>query len=809
MPSKGFPASPYCGPPRGHPRPIGLCLCTPKRSRHSPPQGLILLSFRSPAVAIFAARRSLLTQEIFVMSITKRTRSLQSTHHILEREDFNHHPARGEFFDSLESRTLFGASAFPSIGTLENPNNTVVRIDTTFGDIDIELFDSITPITVNNFLNYVRDGDFDQTFFHRLATNFVLQGGGFRYDGLPGATPAMTAVPQDAQIMNEFNRSNVARTIAMAKLAAPQDGGPPNGGPNSATNQWFFNLGDNSGNLDAQNGGFTVFGRVLGDASWAVVQTIAGLSVANLSSTTPFNNPLFSSNFSTTPVTMSGTPGANPPEDLVVRLRDVEIIKARDVQSFYTESFFYPEGFAGSTISEFLPISNPTNSTVFYQVIARAEVTNGDISTTSGWFRDRVISTGSIGARARGGITISQFGPGGAPGEDDLLPQGVPYSIELRATGELGAIISRYDFGTSTGEAFTATADTTWGFAQAEKRNGSVFDFLVWSNPNPTASNIAITFYFQSSPQVTVNVTTDAFRRGGFAFENVSQIPNNTIFAARMVSDVPIVAGLSHFDNRTDQTGSTQLGTPGNGSEVGILPGAIGGPGATQTISFLNPNNTAAVISVIMRFENPLQEVSVPITILSANRRTEINLATNSNARVQAGDPFSVRYSVTPSGLGIYAASAVTALQDVASTPLAILAATQWHFGEGFMDPARASVNVFETFSLYNPNSVFFTGTNTTANVTINFLYGDGFVLSQAATITGGGRFEMNVDETQAVLDQGTNNGRFFYSVQIVSDVPIIAQMFHYDLTLGGLQASGGFTSLGTPDGTITRLDQL
>ncbi|MGE3107302.1 MAG: peptidylprolyl isomerase [Phycisphaerales bacterium] len=733
--------------------------------------------------------------------VARPSPAIQAKRRIVEHRD--------SLVEPLESRTLFGGSPFPTIGSLENPNDTVVRMNTQYGDIDIELFDSVTPITVNNFLNYVRDGDYDQTFFHRLATNFVLQGGGFRYDGLPGQTPTFSAVPQDAQIMNEFNRSNVERTIAMAKLAAPQDGGPPNGGPNSATNQWFFNLSDNSGNLDSQNGGFTVFGRVLGDASWAVVQTIAGLTVRNLSSTAPFNDPQFAGNFSTTPVTVSGTPGQNPPEDTVVRIRDIEIIKARNVQAFYTDSFFYPEGFAGSTISEFLPIGNPTNATVFYQVIARSEVTSGDISTTAGWFRDRVISTGSVPAHSRGGITISQFGPGGAPGMNDLLPQGVPYSIEIRSTGQLAATLSHYDFGTSTGEAFTTSLDSTWGFAQAQKLNGSVFDFLVWSNPNPTAANIAITFYFQSSPSVTVNVTTDAFRRGGFAFQNVAQIPDNTVFSARMVSDVPIVAALSHFDNRGDQTGSTQLGTPGNGSEVGILPGAVGGPGVTQTISFLNPNNTAAVISMILRFENPAQEVSVPITILSANRRTQINLATNANARVQAGEPFSVRYSVSPSGLAIYADSAVTAFTDVASTPVAIVAATNWNFGEGFMDPARASVNVFETISLYNPNSVFFTGMNTTANVTINFLYTDGFVLTQNATISGGGRFEMNVDENQAVLDQGTMNNRFFYSVQVISDVPIIAQMFHYDLTLGGLQASGGFTTSGTPSGTITRLDQL
>lgn len=711
-------------------------------------------------------------------------------------------PWRDEFAEALESRTMFGASPFPTLGSLESPNNTVVRIDTTFGNIDIELFDTVAPGTVNNFLNYVRDGDYDQSFFHRLATNFVLQGGGFRYDGLPGQTPTLTAVPADAPITNEFQRSNVARTIAMAKLG---------GNPNSATNQWFFNLIDNSGNLDSQNGGFTVFGRVVDDASWAVVQTISGLSIQNLSTIQPFNNPLFSSNFTTTPVSTPGTPGANPAEDLVVRIHDIEIIKARNVQSFYSNAYFYPEGFTGSTISEFLPIGNISNQTVHYQVIARAEVPNGDISATSGWFRDRVISTGSIAAHSRGGITVSQFGPGGAPGEDDLVPQGVPYSLEVRATGELAPTISRYDFGTSTGEAFTATTNTTWGFANAEKRNGSVFDFLVWSNPNPTSANIAITFFFQSAPSVTVNVTTDAFRRGGFAFENVSQIPNNTIFSARMVSDLPIVAALSHFDNRNDATGSTQLGIAGNGSEVGLLAGASGGTNVGQVVSFLNPNNTAAVITVTLRFNGnaPSDEVNMPIVILSANRRTDVNVGAFNNPRVQAGETFSVRYSVAPSGLALYAAASYTAMGDVVSTPLAINTARTWSFGEGFMDPARAGVNVFETISLYNPNSVFFTGANTTANVTINFIYGDGFVLTQNATIGGGARLDLLIDENQGVLDQGTNNGRFYYSIQIVSDVPLISQMFHYDLTLGGLQASGGFTTLGTPSGTIIRLDQL
>jgi cyclophilin family peptidyl-prolyl cis-trans isomerase len=77
-------------------------------------------------------------------------------------------------------------------------------------------------------------------------------------------------MPTDPKILNEPNHTNIRGTIAMAKLG---------GDPNSATNQWFFNLADNSGGspaLDTQNGGFTVFGRVIGDGM-SVIDSITGL----------------------------------------------------------------------------------------------------------------------------------------------------------------------------------------------------------------------------------------------------------------------------------------------------------------------------------------------------------------------------------------------------------------------------------------------------------------------------------------------------------------------------------------------------
>ncbi|WP_395373704.1 peptidylprolyl isomerase [Marinicella sp. W31] len=146
---------------------------------------------------------------------------------------------------------------------------TVVRFETVLGNFDVILFDEDAPLTVQNFLNYVNDGDYNGSIIHRSAPGFVIQGGGFTFD----STDLFKEIPPDPAIVNEFSRSNVRGTIAMAKLE---------GNPDSATSQWFINLVDNSNNLDNQNGGFTVFGKVKSD-DMAVVDAIAALQRFNFS----------------------------------------------------------------------------------------------------------------------------------------------------------------------------------------------------------------------------------------------------------------------------------------------------------------------------------------------------------------------------------------------------------------------------------------------------------------------------------------------------------------------------------------------
>lgn len=138
---------------------------------------------------------------------------------------------------------------------------TTVQFQTVMGDITVELFDESTPQTVANFLRYVDEQKFNDTLIHRSVNNFVIQGGGYIYTDI-GTERIST---YDA-VINEPVFANVRGTIAMAKLG---------GNPNSATSQWFFNLGDNTTNLDNQNGGFTVFGQVT--EGMDVVDAIADL----------------------------------------------------------------------------------------------------------------------------------------------------------------------------------------------------------------------------------------------------------------------------------------------------------------------------------------------------------------------------------------------------------------------------------------------------------------------------------------------------------------------------------------------------
>ncbi len=144
---------------------------------------------------------------------------------------------------------------------------TNVTIETTHGNIVIELNDDKAPETVKNFLSYVDSGHFDGTIFHRVIPNFMIQGGGFM--------PGMSEKSNEDAIKNEADNglANDRGTVAMART----------NDPHSATSQFFINHNDNGFlNHTAPTGtgwGYCVFGKVTDGMD--VVDAIAAVSTGN------------------------------------------------------------------------------------------------------------------------------------------------------------------------------------------------------------------------------------------------------------------------------------------------------------------------------------------------------------------------------------------------------------------------------------------------------------------------------------------------------------------------------------------------
>ncbi len=133
-----------------------------------------------------------------------------------------------------------------------------VRISTNKGDIVVELNEEKAPITCKNFLQYVRDGFYEGTIFHRVINGFMIQGGGMTADMQPKQT--------GPQIANEAKNGlkNDRGTIAMARTS----------NPDSATSQFFINHKNNDFlNYSVRDAGYTVFGKVV--EGMDVVDTIA------------------------------------------------------------------------------------------------------------------------------------------------------------------------------------------------------------------------------------------------------------------------------------------------------------------------------------------------------------------------------------------------------------------------------------------------------------------------------------------------------------------------------------------------------
>ncbi|MDL2271719.1 peptidylprolyl isomerase [Desulfovibrio sp. OttesenSCG-928-I05] len=146
---------------------------------------------------------------------------------------------------------LLLAAGTATANSAEAGKRSLVKLETSMGEIMLELYPDAAPKTVENFLAYVQDGVYDGTIFHRVINGFMIQGGGFEPNMKPkGTRPA---------IRNEATNGlkNTVYTVAMARTSDPH----------SATNQFFINVANNDflnyTSASPQGWGYAVFGKVV------------------------------------------------------------------------------------------------------------------------------------------------------------------------------------------------------------------------------------------------------------------------------------------------------------------------------------------------------------------------------------------------------------------------------------------------------------------------------------------------------------------------------------------------------------------
>lgn len=594
-------------------------------------------------------------------------------------------PAAGaqEMFETLESRLALYASPFladlPTLEMMEHPENTVVRMQMSAGIVDIELYNRFgpgtapaAPITANNFIRYINNGLMDNTFFHRLVEGFVVQGGGFKFNSVTSRSE--NVVTYDP-IVNEFNegRSNIARTVAMAKLGS---------GPDTATSQFFFNLGDNSSNLNTQNGGFTVFGRVI--QGWDVITTINGFSVRNLNQ---FLTGASAGAFDEVPLS-----GSNNTD--LVTIIDVEVIKPANQNEFYSQSVYFPDGYRSGNSTESVEIVNlDPNASSVYQVIARFE---------SGQ-RDQVIDSGILTPGARTSVQVAKA----QVASINRVRGGAPYAIEVRATQSVAASINRTDFGATAGESFVSAAPLStptlqsWSFANGQKGPG-LGSFLTYQNLSDLPVSVTAVFTAENGSSFLITKIVAPYRRGGLDVNQLPSVPAG-VYSVTITSNGPIVSALSQFRAAPGRA-ATATGQVGGPSTQGVLPAAIIPLSGQSVISVLYSGEATGTVTV--NFEFVLSSGTVltnasPFTLSTTDRRKQLDLSI-ANGAIPRGQFFTIRYRVQGDLAPVTVGYTSVTDGDTVSTAFQTVSSQELAFADGFTDPSSGATGT-EVISLYNP----------------------------------------------------------------------------------------------------------
>lgn len=658
-------------------------------------------------------------------------------------------------FETLEPRVVLHqvpmATGFIPLTQLEDRNNSVVRILTNAGRIDIELFDALVPTATNNFRNYITSGKFDEMFFHSLGSG-VLQAGRYKFDNVAG----LSTISPNTPIANGFSRSNLQRTLSMVPISAIQ-----------ADSQFLINLQDNPA-LDTASGGYTVFAKVI--QGWDIVTTIAGYAVQNL------NQQLLGSAtgpFTSVPVRPGYNPGVGPTEATLVKVIDIETIKAQGPASYYQNTYVYPEGFRSNTTVERVDIVNKDLSNInYFTIIVRYE--SGE--------RDQVLHSGQIAAGARFTFKINDANIPGL----NIVRSNVGYAIEVRSTRAAAVTLNHRDSGVTLSESFYMTPQiptpqfTRYNFPIGRKSATEQAYLLVQElDGKDVTINVLI---YHSTGTKYIPITLEAFRRGGLNLNAFTDIPNGS-YSIYVTCLTPFAAALSQYNTGTGLTDAgTAQGVQGLGRREGALAGAYVATGGSAFLDFFYPGSASVVIvDYTITLTNGTVLTPSPVTLTQAARRQTVDLTTIAGLPRDAY--FSIQYTERQAvnAVSVHYRSKIAG--DEVSTPFQINSTNTVLFADGFTDPTLIGSNgMSETISIFNPY-----GGGLNMFYQLLFQFSDGtqiFAPDTVASLQSLRRVDVRASQFTNVLNKINSDPAFrFYSVQVITAV------FNIPVPVGGVVA--------------------
>jgi len=461
---------------------------------------------------------------------------------------------------------------------------------------------------------------------------------------------------------------------------------------------------------------------------------------------------------------------------------------------------FYPAGFTGPSIREFVSLANPNNFDITYSVILRYETGERD---------QTIVSNATLEAGSRGGVTISD-GLNGSP----VGARIAPYAIEVQATGgPIAASLGRFDFGATIGDAFTSTISPIWSLARLERNPGAVSDFAVYFNPHDFAVKFTLTAYNSAGDPINVTTTVDALRRGGLNLEQVLSLPTGVFGAVVTVEPVDPannavfqggIVGLSHFD-LVNESGFGMLGDPIGGGLNGAIPSIVQGNGTDSEVVLFNPNPFVTTVTLTGQYVRADLPNFTRIVSLSSGQTLRLS---GTDLGLIDGQSLGISYA---SSFPVTVMGNQVQYGDADAAAAATQVGTGWYFGAAFMNSQLAGESYFETLAFYNPANTaveisveifFLDGTNEVLKVNV----GAGLFAEALLHEIIGADFEDNTNRPDN-FDPNEILGRpglSYFSMFISAPTPIAVSLTHYDLFLqGGWTNPGAALGLTNPISTI------